>query len=155
MVIGPSILLVYAWVEVLNNPGYSLVDGYGIGRVPWTPLGIVVGLAGTAIGLVGGALAIAIVGGWWRRFLILPAVGAAVLWWGTALGVLPFPRYHGPDPVTFAYSLPATAALLLLMPAALIAVIALTPRPPAVPRTRLRPVARREPWSEPPPDIGA
>src|SRR3990170_1170451 len=27
MVVGPSILLIYAWVEVLNNPGLSLVDG--------------------------------------------------------------------------------------------------------------------------------
>ena len=155
MAIGPSILLVYAWVEMLNNRGYSLVDGYWIGRVPWTPLGIVVALAGTVIGLGFGALGIAVSGGWWRRALVVAAGIAAALWWATALGRLPLPRFHGPDPVTLAYSLPEAAALLTLMPAALIAAIALTPRAPATPRTRLRPVSRREAWSETSGDLEA
>jgi hypothetical protein len=60
MVVGPSILLVYAWVEVLNNPGLTLVDGYWIGRTPWTPIGLVIALAGGTIGLVAGSVAIAI-----------------------------------------------------------------------------------------------
>lgn len=140
LVVGPSILLAYAWVEVLNNPGLSLVDGYWIGRTPWTPIGIVVSLAGGLGGLLSGSLAIAIEGGWWRRFLLLPAFAAAVLWWSIALGLLPFPRFLGPDPVTFAYTLPATAGLLVLMPAALLATLCITPRMPSVPRTRLRPV---------------
>jgi hypothetical protein len=140
LVIGPSILLIYAWVEVLNNPGLSLVDGYWIGRTPWTPIGVVVSLAGGVGGLLSASVAIGIEGGWWRRFLLLPAVAGAVLWWGTALGVLSFPQFHGPDPVTFAYSLPATAALLVLMPAALLATLSLTPRIVSAPRTRLRPV---------------
>jgi hypothetical protein len=155
MVIGPSILLVYAWVEVLNNPGVSLVDGYWIGRLPWIPLGIIVGLAGVGIGLISAGIAITIVGGWWRRALVVAAYVAAGVWWSTAAGWLPLPRFHGPDPVGLAYDLPVAAALLLLMPAALIAVIALTPRPPSAPRTRLRPVARREPWSETPHDAEA
>ncbi len=137
LVIGPSILLVYAWVEVLNNPGLTLVDGYGIGRLPWTPLGIVVSLAGGVAGLLSGSVAIAIEGGWWRRLLLVPAWAAAALWWLTALGVLPFPRFVGPDPVTFAYSLPTTAALLVLMPAALVATLSIAPRMPSAPRTRL------------------
>ena len=141
MVIGPSILLVSAWVEVLNNPGMSLADGYWFGRTPYIPIGIVISLAGGLAGLVAGSMAIAIEGGWWRRFLILPAVAAALLWWGTALGALPFPRFHGPDPVAFAYDLPVAAALLVLMPAALLATICLTPRMVSAPRTRLRPVA--------------
>jgi hypothetical protein len=154
MVVGPSILLVYAWVEVLNHPGYTLVDGYWIGRTPWTPLGIVLSLAGSVVGLLAGATAIAIEGGWWRRFLIVPSIAAAALWWLIGLGFLPFiPRFHGPDPVTFAYSLPSTAALLVLMPAALLAVLCLTPPIVREPRTRLRPVPVREPWSEPPPDL--
>jgi hypothetical protein len=142
MIIGPSILLVYAWVEVLNNPGLSLVDGYWIGRTPWTPLGIVVSLAGGVGGLLAGSVAIAIQGGWWRRFLVLPASVAAVLWWATALGILPYPRFHGPDPVTFAYSEPTQAALLVLMPAALLATLCLTPRIVSAPRTRMRRVPR-------------
>lgn len=138
LVIGPSILLVYAWVEVLNHPGYSLADGYWVGREPWTSAGVVVSLAGGLAGLIAGSVAIAIEGGWWRRFLVLPSVVAAALWWATALGILPFPRFHGPDPVTFAYSLPVAAVLLLLMPAALLAALCLTPRLVSVPRTRLR-----------------
>lgn len=153
MVIGLSILLVYAWVEVLNNPGLTLVDGYWIGRIPWTPLGLVIALAGAAAGLLAGSLAIAIEGGWWRRVLIVLGWAAAALWWLTALGVIPFARFHGPDPVTFAYSLPVTATLLVLMPAALLAVLCLTPRIEGTPRTRLQKMPVREPWSEPPPNL--
>lgn len=143
MVVGPSILLVYAWVEVLNNPGFTLVDGYTIGRLPWTPLGLVIALGSGAAGLVAGSVAIALDGGWWRRLLIVPACAAGTLWWLTALGVLPFPRFHGPDPVAFAYALPATATLLVLMPAALLAALCLTPRMASTPRTRLRPMHPR------------
>jgi hypothetical protein len=153
MVVGPSILLVYAWVEVLNNAGYTLVDGYWIGRVPWTPLGLVISLVGATAGLLAGAVAIAIEGGWWRRFLLVPSLGAATLWWLMALGVVPYPRFHGPDPVTFAYTLPTQTILLLLMPAALLAILCLTPPLASEPRTRLRRVPPRESWSEPPPDL--
>jgi hypothetical protein len=140
LVIGPSILLIYAWVEVLNNPGISLADGYWIGRTPYIPIGIGLSLAGGVIGLLAGSIAIVIEGGWWRRFLVLGSAVAAVLWWGTALGILPYPNFHGPDPVTFAYDLPVTAALLVLMPAALLATLCITPRIVSAPRTRLRPV---------------
>lgn len=140
LVIGPSILLLYAWVEVLNNPGMSLVDGYWVGRQPWTSAGVVTSLAGGLAGLAAGSVAIAIEGGWWRRFLILPSVVAAAAWWATGLGLLPFPDFRGPDPVAFASSLPVAAALLLLMPAALLATLCLTPRMASAPRTRLRPV---------------
>ena len=155
MVVGPSILLVYAWVEVLNNPGYTLVDGYWIGRVPWTPLGVLVSLVGGVLGLAAGSLAIAIEGGWWRRFLIIPSLTAGALWWLVALGVLPFiARFQGPDPITFAYSLPTQAILLAVMPAALLAALCLTPRLTPEARMRLGPVPRHEPWSEPPrPDL--
>lgn len=143
LVLGPSILLVSAWVEVLNNPGLSLVDAYWIGREPWTSIGIVVSHAGGVGGLLAGSVAITIQGGWWRRIVVVPSFGAGLLWWSFALGVLPYPRFVGPDPVTFAYSLPATAALFVLMPAALLAVLCVTRRMPSVPRTRLRPVPAR------------
>ena len=145
LVIGPSILLVYAWVEVLNHPTYSLADGYLVGREPWTSAGVVVSLAGSLAGRAAGSVAIAIAGGWWRRFLILPSAAAAALWWATGLGLLPFPDFHGPDPAAFAYSLPVAAALLLLMPAALLATLCLTPRMVGAPRTRLRRVTSVEP----------
>ena len=75
------------------------------------------------------SLAILVEGGWWRRILILPAWGAAFLWWAVAMGLLPFdPSYHAPDPVTLAYSLPTTAGLLLLLPAVILASVAITPR---------------------------
>ncbi len=153
MVIGPSILLIYAWVEVLNNPGFTLVDGYWIGRTPWTPIGIVTSLAGGVLGLLAAAVAIAIEGGWWRRALLVPAFVAAALWWLTALGVIPYPRFHGPDPVAFAYDLPSTAALLVLMPATLLAVLALAPPTPHTPRMQMRPVPAPEPRGEEPPDL--
>jgi hypothetical protein len=152
LVLGPSILLIYAWVEVLNNPGISLADGYWIGRTPYIPIGIVLSLAGGVAGLLAGSVAIVIEGGWWRRFLVLPSAVAAVLWWGTALGILPYPNFHGPDPVTFAYSLPVTATLLVLVPAALLATLCISPRIVSAPRTRMRPVqpVERKPrtWSD-------
>jgi hypothetical protein len=153
MVVGPSILLVYAWVEVLNNPGLTLVDAYWIGRAPWTALGLLIALTGAVAGLLAGAVAIAIEGGWWRRILLVPSLAAATLWWLMALGVIPYSGFHGPDPLTFAYSLPTQAILLLLMPAALLAILCLTPPLVSEPRTRLRRVPSREPWSEPPPDL--
>jgi hypothetical protein len=149
MVVGPSILLVYAWVEVLNHPGMTIVDGYLIGRLPWTPLGVLITLTGAVLGLAAGAIAIAIDGGWWRRILIVPAFVASAAWWLTGLGVLPYPRFHWPDPVTFAYDLPVAATLLVLMPAALLAILCVTPPMVSTPRTRLRRLPSRETWSDP------
>lgn len=152
LVLGPSSLLVLAWIEVLNNPGYSLVDGYWIGRLPWTWIGIDLSLAGGVGGLLAGSAAILVDGGWWRRILVVPSVAAALVWWSIALGVLPFPRFVGPDPVTYAYSLPVAAALLILMPAALMATLSLAPRPASVPRPRLRPIQRPGEPGSPRPD---
>jgi hypothetical protein len=140
LVLGPSVLLMNAWVEVLNNPGLSLVDGYWIGREPWRSIGVVTSLLGGLAGLLAGSTAIAIEGGWWRRFLVVPSLAAAALWWGTAGGVFPYPGFDGPDAVGFAFKLPVVAALLILMPAALLATLCLTPRMVSAPRTRLRPV---------------
>jgi hypothetical protein len=143
IVLGASTLVVMAWIEVLSHPGYTLVDGYWIGRLPWTAVGIVSVLAGSVGALLAGGLAIIVEGGWWRRVLILPAWGAAALWWSAAMGLLPFPRFAAPDPVTFAYSLPTTAGLLLLLPAVILAGVAITPRrtpPPGVRLSRVHPL---------------
>jgi hypothetical protein len=151
IVLGVSTLVVMAWIEVLNHPGYTLVDGYWIGRLPWTAVGVVMVLGGSVGALLAGALAILVEGGWWRRVLILPAWGSAALWWSVAMGLLPYPRWHGPDPVTFAYSAPTTAGLLLLLPGVILALVAVTPRGAPLPSVRL---SRVHPIGEPhvPPD---
>jgi hypothetical protein len=136
--LGLSVLLVYAWVEVINNPGYTLVDGYWIGRVPWTPLGIVLVLAGSAVTVLAGAVAILAAGDWLRRLMAILVALVPAAWWAMALGILPFPRFLPPDPVTLAYSLPQMAALLLALPAVAVAGLRLAAiRPGPV---RLRPV---------------
>ena len=72
---GLAVLLAYAWYEYLTRPGISLVDGYWIGRVPWTPMGVVLVLAGTALGVVGGCAVIVVRGDWLRRVLVPAIVG--------------------------------------------------------------------------------
>jgi hypothetical protein len=128
--LGLSVLLLYAWVEVVNNPGIRLVDGYWIGRVPWTPTGVVLVIAGSLLALVAGTAIVVVRGDWLRRFLLLPIFALPALWWAVALGALPFPRFHPPDPVTFAYSLPETAVLALVLPALAAAALALAPIQP-------------------------
>ena len=125
--VGLSVLLVYAWVEFLNNPGISLVDGYWIGRVPWTPLGVVLVLAGSGLALLAGAASVLLRGDWVRWLLLLPVLAASLLWWALAVGLLPSARYLPIDPVSLAYSLPQVAALLLVLPAVAVAFIAFLP----------------------------
>ncbi|HSM38628.1 MAG TPA: hypothetical protein VK838_04780 [Candidatus Limnocylindrales bacterium] len=141
ILVGASVLLVYAWVEYLNHPGISLADGYWIGRVPWTPAGVLLVLAGSTLALLAGTASVLARGDWVRWLLLLPVAAAPVLWWLLALGVLPFPRYQPVDPVTFAYSLPETAALLLILPSVAVAALAFIPIRPDR-RVRLRPVHR-------------
>lgn len=136
--LGLSVLLVYAWVEVINNPDLSLVDGYWIGRVPWAPLGVVLVLAGSGVAVSAGTVAILAQGDWLRRLLIIVVVPMPGLWWAIALGIVPFPRYQPPDPVTLAYMLPEMAALMLVLPTLAMAALRLARiRPGPV---RLRPV---------------
>jgi len=151
IVLGVCTLIVMAWIEVLSHPGYTLVDGYWIGRLPWTAIGIVLVLAGSVGALLAGALAILVEGGWWRRVLIVPAWGAGGLWWSVAMGLLPYPRFDGPDPVTFAYTEPTTAGLLLLLPAVILAGVAISPRrtpPPSLRLSRVHPLGEAPASSE-------
>lgn len=141
--LGLAVLLAYAWYEYLTRPGISLADGYWIGRVPWTPLGVVLVLAGTALGVVGGCAVIVVRGDWLRRIFIPATAGVPAFWWLTAL-VIPMPRSQVRDPVTLAYSLPETAALFLILPALVAAALALAPLRGGT-RVRLRPVHREQP----------
>ena len=134
---------------MLNHPGYTLVDGYWIGRVPWTPAGIVMVIGGSVGALLAATSVILVEGGWWRRVLIVPAWAAAALWWSGAMGF--YPGIHGPDPVTFAYSAPTTAGLLLLLPAVILASVAITPRrtpPPSLHLSRVHPPGEAPPSPE-------
>lgn len=143
--LGLAVLLTYAWVEYLNNPGISIVDGYWIGRTPWTPIGICLVLGGASLALVSGAVAVAMRGDWLRRLLALPPLLASTCWWLTAVGVIPMPRFQPPDPVTLAYSLPQAAVLMLILPAVAVAALAFIRVPPDR-RVRLRRI-----HSDPPP----
>ncbi len=137
--LGVAILLTAAWLEYLNNPGISIVDGYWIGRMPWTPIGVWLVIGGVSIGLLAATVAVALRGDWLRRVLIMPVLALPILWWATAMGIVPLPRYRAPDPVTLAYSLPEAAALSLILPALAAAVLALVSIRPDR-RAHLRPV---------------
>lgn len=137
--LGVSVLMGYAWVEYLNNPGISLIDGYWIGREPWISVGVVLVLAGSVVALLGAAAIVLVLGDWMRRLLLVAVLVPPLAWWLTALAVLPFPRFSGPDPVTLAYSLPQAAAVALILPALAATALALVPTRPDR-RVRLRPV---------------
>jgi len=137
--LGTATLIVLAWVEYLNNPGMGLVDGYWIGRMPWTAIGVGLVIGGASLAVLASALLVALRGDWLRRLLVLPVLAMPLLWWATAVGVLPMPRYRPIDPIALAYSLPETAALALILPALAAAVLAFAPMRPDQ-RAHMRPV---------------
>jgi hypothetical protein len=139
--LGLSVLLVYAWVEVINNPGLNLIDGYWTGRVPWTPAGVLLVLAGSGLALAAAPLLIGLRGDAVRWILMLVVLVLPLLWWLVALGVLPFPRFSAPDPVTLAYALPESAFIALIVPAVAAAILAMRPPAPDL-RVRLKPIDR-------------
>jgi hypothetical protein len=130
---GLAMLLAYSVAEAIANPGYSIVDGYWRGRLPW--MGIIEGLVvagATACVLVGGATVL-VLGGWWRRAVVLVPLLLAALWWVAARGRAGITGGGCPncppspfDPWAYAYSVPESAALGLILPALAIAVLALT-----------------------------
>jgi len=142
--LGLAVLLAYAWFEYLTRPGISLVDGYWIGRTPWTPLGVILVLAGSALAILAGSGVILVRGDWLRRILVPAILALPVFWWLTAMGVVPMPRLRAPDPVTLAYSLPESAALALLLSALVALALALAPLRSGD-RVRLRPIHHDEP----------
>jgi hypothetical protein len=128
--LGVAVVIVRSWIEYLNTPGATIVDGYWIGHEPWSSMGIVPVLAGSLLATLAAATLVMLRGDWLRRLLTLPLLVVPVLWWLLALGALPSPRFVGPDPVTFAYSLPQQAAIMLLIPAVAIAALAYLPHRP-------------------------
>jgi hypothetical protein len=134
---GLVVLLVQASSEVLTDPGLSIVDGYWIGRLPWTAVGLDLAVVGATIAVVFGTLTAWLAGGVVRRVLTALALVVAACWW--LLAMLPPPQGvpctscppPGPDPITMAYSLPGAVALFLLVPAVIAGAVAL-----GAPRTR-------------------
>ena len=146
--VGAAIVLVYAWVEFLDNPGLSLVDAYWIGRAPWVPAGIVLALAGSSLALLAGAVLVVLRGDWVRWLLLLALLAGSGLWWAITLGLVPFSDYQPIDPVGFAYREPQTTAILLAVPAVVTTMLAFTPMQPdrRIRRRRVHP-----PGTPPPP----
>jgi hypothetical protein len=156
---GIAVLFGYALSEVIANPGISLVQGYWVGRLPWTAIGVDLVVIGSTVAVLFGTASSWLAGDAARRLVSLPPVVVAVAWWlyaaiqssiegapcmipqlGTPIaggtvscGPPPF------DPFAVAYSVPAESILLLVLPAWISAVIALSARRagavPASPRT--------------------
>jgi len=140
---GLAAVAIAAWIEYLTHPGLSFIAAYHRGREPWTAIGawtILVG--GTAALLIGVGIAL-IEGSWIRRLLAAAALAIGVVWWLTALGLLPSSDVTRLDPERFAIAQPGIAAAALLLPAALAALLVFTPRR-EVPRSRMAPVHSEE-----------
>ena len=136
MAAGFAVLACYCVVEAAAS-GVSLVDAYWRGRLPWMGIaeGLIVG--GATATLLAGALATLVRGGWWRRAGLVPLLALAGLWWlaaVVAIGVNFPPCFDCPpraiDPWAYAYSLPESALVGLILPSLAVATLALAPRPP-------------------------
>jgi hypothetical protein len=131
-IVGIAVLVVYALSEVLADPTLTLEDGYWIGRLPWTTVGVALTVIGATVALVAGVLTAWIAGGAVRRVVTALAVAVGAFWW--LFATLPLVGLSGaccgprpdPDPLTMAYSVPQAVILFLLLPAALTAIVALT-----------------------------
>ncbi len=136
---GLADLAIAAWIEYLSHPGLSLVAAYQRGRQPWTSLGIGAVIAGTTAAIVIGVLLALLEGSWIRRLLALALLAIGMAWWLTALGVLPYPDLHPPDPIGFAFMHVREALIGLVLPAVAEALLVFTPRRER-PSSRMAPV---------------
>jgi hypothetical protein len=157
--VGFVVLFGYALSEVMANPGISLIDGYWIGRLPWTAIGVDFVVIGSTVAVLSGTASSWLAGGAARRLVSLVPLVVAAAWWLYAsiqssiegapcmIEQLSMPNAGGTvscgpppfDPFAVAYSAPAEAILLLALPASISAVIALSSKRarvvPASPRT--------------------
>jgi hypothetical protein len=134
-VLGLVVLFLYSLSEVLANPGTSFVDGYEIGRLPWTAIGIDLVVTGSTVAVVFGTAWSWLAGGAARRLISLVPLAGAATWWFLAAIESSFEgapcapcAQPGFDPFSVAYSAPSQAVLLLILPAATSALIALSSR---------------------------
>ena len=134
---GLGLALGYSAVEAALNPGYSLVDAYWRGSLPW--MGIVEALVvgGATAAVIAGMAAVLIRGGWTRRALVLLPAAVAGLWWlmavaGAGISGAACAGCERPiDPWAYAYSSPLMTVQMLILPAAAITLLALGRRSPA------------------------
>jgi len=150
---GLALLLTTAWVLFLTTNVGDLVAAYNAREEPWTSIGIVLTLVGAT------AAALFAAAGTLSRFdlvrsvlLVLPA---AVLlgWWAAAVDLVDYPDFSGPDPIGFAFAFPIPTAIGLLVPAAVMIVLAEIDEPERRPPVRMRPVHDEPPRREPDPDL--
>lgn len=129
---GLVVLVAYSLSEVIADPTLSIVDGYWIGRLPWTAIGVVLVVAGSTVALIAGTLVAWLRGGILLRIVSALAFGAGTFWWLIALlgapgaggASCPSCPPSGPDAIALAYSLPGSVALLLMLPSLVAALAA-------------------------------
>ena len=129
---GVGMAFAYSSIEALMHPGFSLADGYGIGALPWTAIIEALVVGGATATVIAGAAAVAVHGGWARRIATFALAAVAALWWFEAwigAGISGAPCAGCPprtfDPWAYAYSAPMLALQMLIVPAAVIALLAL------------------------------
>jgi hypothetical protein len=114
-----------------GDGGGSLVDAYWRGRLPWMGVAEALIVVGATASTVAGTLAAQVGGGWIRRLVVVPPVVIVGLWWLKAMAA---PRRAvpcndcpptNPDPWAYAYSVPETTVVFLLVPALVIVALAL------------------------------
>ncbi len=128
LLIGSAIVVGQAGVEAVRGPaGTSLVDGYWVGRLPATPIGVGLALGGSTVIAVAGMGAAVLGAGWVVRLLCALLLTPVVLWWAGAALLAGVGACCGPpppfDPITAAYSNPAAALALVTVPALLIGLL--------------------------------
>jgi hypothetical protein len=135
-ILGVVVLFAQSVSEVLADPSISLGDAYGIGRLPWTPIGVGLAILGASLATLAGTATSLMAGGIIRRGVAILALLVAGFWWlvvtiplvgmgGASCGqpACPPPTI---DPVTMAYSLPEQTAIWLLVPALVAGLLGLT-----------------------------
>ena len=79
--VGIVVLFGYALSEVVANPGISLVEGYLIGRLPWTAIGVDLIVIGSTVAVLFGTASSWLAGDAARRLVSLAPVVVAAAWW--------------------------------------------------------------------------
>ena len=134
---GIAVVLGYSVGEAMANPGYSLRDGYWVGRQPWTGVSAELVVGGATAAIIAGAGSVLALGGWVRRIAVGPPLMLAGFWWllavgrvGTSGGACPDCLPTGLDGWAYAYSAPGLALALLVLPATVVVLLALARRAP-------------------------
>ncbi|MBA2570217.1 MAG: hypothetical protein H0V04_03440 [Chloroflexi bacterium] len=130
--LGIAILVATAYNEAQAHPGFSLENGYWIGRLPWTDIGVRLTVIGSTAAVGFGAISVWLGGRGLRSLVVLLALAIALFWWTYALMQVPEggawcpmcpPRQ--PDPFARAYSEPGLTLWTLVFPAVASTLIAI------------------------------